>query len=264
MKKFFVIGNPINHSLSPQLHNHWLKKNQINAVYDKKKLTNEDLRNFFFKIKKNEISGANVTVPFKQKVISYLDELSIEAEKTQSVNTVYLKNNKIIGHNTDISGFELAIKNTKYNIEKKEILILGAGGVVPSIIYALINMKAHSVTLSNRTKVKAENLKNLFRNLKVVDWGEIPNFDMVINATSIGLEKNQKLNLDFSKIGSGKFFYDVIYNPKETNFLEIGKNLGNETENGKNMFIFQAAQSFKIWHGIQPEIDLEVNELLDK
>ena len=131
MKKFFVIGNPIDHSLSPQLHNYWLKKNQINAVYDKKKLTDEDLKNFFLKIKKNEIGGANVTVPFKQKVISYLDELSVEAEKTQSVNTVYLKNSKIIGHNTDISGFELAIKNAKYNIEKKEILILGAGGVLP-------------------------------------------------------------------------------------------------------------------------------------
>ena len=99
--------------------------------------------------------------------------------------------------------------------------------------------------------------------VEVIDWGEIKEFDMVINATSIGLKNDQNLDQDFSKVGSEKFFYDLIYNPKETNFLKIGKKFGNKTENGKKMFIHQAAQAFKIWHNIEPEINEEVNKLLD-
>ena len=263
MKKYFVIGNPVNHSLSPKLHNHWLKQNNINAVYDKQELDSDDLKNLILKIKNKEISGANVTVPFKKEIISYLDKLSPEAEGTQSVNTISLDDNMITGHNTDISGFELAIKDAKYDVGGKKILILGAGGVVPSIIFALNKMNASKITLCNRTKSKAENLKNLFNDLNIMEWGQLPNFNMIINATSIGLNNNDLINLDFSKIEKGKFFYDVIYNPKETNFLKIAKKLGNETENGKKMFIYQAAAAFKIWHGVLPEIDEKVNNLLD-
>ena len=97
----------------------------------------------------------------------------------------------------------------------------------------------------------------------MVEWGEMPEFDMIINATSVGLNNDDNFNLDFSKIGKNKIFYDVIYNPKETNFLKQGKDLGNKTENGKKMFIFQAAEAFKIWHDIRPEINEEVNNLLD-
>ena len=264
MRKYLVIGNPITHSLSPELHNYWIKENGIDGVYNKKQLNENDLKEFFLKIKNKEISGANITVPFKKVVISYVDRLSFEAEKTQSVNTVYLKNDKIIGHNTDIDGFELAIKDANYDVEGKKVLILGAGGVVPSIIFALYKMKVLSVTISNRTKSKAENLKSLFNDLKIVDWGEASNFDMIINATSIGLKKEDKLDLDLSKFKNSEFFYDVIYNPKETNFLKDGKKLGKKTENGKKMFIYQAAKAFKIWHGIEPKINEQVIGLLDK
>ena len=264
MRKYLVIGNPIIHSLSPELHNYWIKENGIDGVYNKKKLNENDLKEFFLKIKNKEINGANITVPFKRDVISYLDELSLEAEKTQSVNTVYLKDDKIIGHNTDIDGFELAMKNVDYDVEGKKVLILGAGGVVPSIIFALYKMKVLSVTISNRTKTRAENLKNLFNDLEIVDWGKASNFDMIINATSIGLKKEDKLNLDLSKLQDSEFFYDVIYNPKETNFLKDGKNLGKITENGKKMFIYQAAKAFKIWHGIDPKINEQVIGMLDK
>ena len=131
MKEYLVIGNPITHSLSPELHNYWMRENGINGIYDKKKLNENDLNEFFLKIRNKEINGANITVPFKRDVIPYLDQLSFESEKTQSVNTVYLKNDKIIGHNTDIDGFELAIKDTNYDVKGKKVLILGAGGVVP-------------------------------------------------------------------------------------------------------------------------------------
>jgi shikimate dehydrogenase len=263
MKKYLVIGNPIEHSLSPKLQNYWIKNHNIDAIYEKEKLNEDELEKLFLNIRDKKINGANVTVPFKKTVIPFLDKLSVEAESTQAVNTIYLKNDKIIGHNTDIDGFELGIKKINYDISNKKIFILGAGGVVPSIIYALNKMKVSEISIANRTREKAENLKNLFDNLKIVEWGEIPDFNMIINATSIGLEKDDKINLNFSSIGKNKFFYDVIYNPKETNFLKTGKKLGNATENGKLMFIYQAISAFNIWHGVRPMLNDEVIKLLD-
>ena len=263
MKKYLVIGNPIDHSWSPKLHNHWIKNNNINAIYEKRKLNVDEIENLILQVKKKKLNGMNVTVHFKKAVIPYLDKLSLEAESTQSVNTIYLENNKVVGHNTDVRGFELGINNLKFKIKGKKILILGAGGVVSSIIFALNKMKVSEITISNRTKDKAESLKNFFKNLKVTDWGVIPEFDMIINATSVGLNKDDQINLDLSKVGKDKFFYDIIYNPKETNFLKTGKRMGNETENGKLMFIYQAFTAFKVWHGVEPKINNEVIKLLD-
>ena len=228
----------------------------------KKKLENNEIENLIIDLKKENINGINVTVPFKKEVIPYLDKLSIEASKTQSVNTIYLEGDKAVGHNTDIEGFELAIKNLKMNFKNKTVLLLGAGGVVPSLIFSLLEMKVSEIFLSNRTKTKADQLKKLFRNIEVINWGKIPDVDVIINATSLGLNNDDKFNLNFSKI-KNKLFYDVIYNPKETEFLKNGKKLGNITENGKMMFIYQAQLAFKIWHNILPEIDEEIVKLLD-
>ena len=154
MKKFLVIGNPIEHSLSPELHNYWIKKNNINAIYEKQKLNEDQLEQYISKVRDKKIDGINVTVPFKKTIIPYLDELSTEAKSTQSVNTIYQKDNKIVGHNTDIFGFGTSIQKTEYDLKNKEVLILGAGGVVPSIIFSLIKMKVSRITISNRTKKK--------------------------------------------------------------------------------------------------------------
>ena len=263
MKKFVVIGNPIEHSLSPILHNFWIKNNSIDAIYEKQKLNEDELEQQILQVKEKKISGINVTVPFKKTIIPFLDELSIEAESTQSVNTIYLRDNKVIGHNTDIFGFETSIKKLKYNLTNKEVLILGAGGVVPSIIFALNKMKISKIKISNRTKDKAENLKTLFKNIEIIEWGEVPNVDMIINATSLGLKKEDKINLDFSLISKNGFFYDVIYNPRETNFLKTGESLGCTTLNGKLMFIYQALLAFNIWHKLEPNVDENVIKLLD-
>ena len=262
MKKFLVIGNPIDHSLSPKLHNFWLKKNNINAIYDRKKTNEKDLQSIISEIKEKKINGINVTVPFKKTVIPYLDKLSLEAEQTQSVNTINLTDGNLVGHNTDIVGFTRSIKKLNFNVEGKKVFILGAGGVVPSIIFALKKMNVSQIVISNRTKKKAEDLKSQFDNLEVLDWGDIIDFDIIINATSLGLNK-ETINLDFSKSGKNKLFYDVIYNPMETNFLKVAKKLGNKTENGKLMFVFQAFEAFKLWHGIEPEINNEVLEILN-
>ena len=262
MKKYFVIGNPIDHSLSPKLHNHWLKKNNINAIYDKIKLEENEIKNFIQDIKQQKIIGCNVTVPFKKSVIPFLDKLSLAAEQTQSVNTIVSDDGYLVGHNTDIDGFDASIKKLNFNMKGKKILILGAGGVVPSIVFALKNMDVSEIVVSNRTIDKAENLKNLFDNLKVIEWGNLPNFDVVINATSLGL-KNETINLDFSSVGKNKLFYDVIYNPVQTNFLKKGKELGNLIENGKNMFIYQALEAFKLWHKIDPKVNEDTFKLLE-
>ena len=263
MKKYLVIGNPIEHSLSPKLHNYWIKNHNIDAVYHKKLVNEDDIKAIISEIKNEKISGINVTVPFKKSVIPFIDDLSPEANEAQSVNTISLEGGRVIGHNTDIAGFELGLRHFKYDVKDKKVLILGSGGVVSSMIIALNKMKVSSIILSNRTRKKAEDLKKSFKNLNVVDWGDIPNFDMIINATSIGLNEHDEIKLEYSKIGPNKFFYDVIYNPQHTNFLNKAKEYGNKTENGKMMFIYQAHQAFTIWHKLMPEINDETIKLLD-
>jgi len=262
MKRYLVIGNPIDHSLSPKLHNYWIKKNKINATYDKKKLNEIDIKSIISEVRNGKIDGLNVTIPFKKKIIPFLDQLSSEANEAQSVNTVYKENDKIIGHNTDTIGFELALRSINYEMKDKKIFILGAGGVVSPIILALKKMEVFKIILSNRTKEKAEEIKKIFSDLEIVNWGETPNFDVIINATSLGLKKEDEIKLDYTGIGSNKLFYDVIYNPNETKFLSKAKQFGNKIENGKMMFIYQAHQAFTIWHKIMPKIDDETTKLL--
>ena len=264
MKKFLVIGNPIEHSLSPKLHNYWMKKNNINAIYEKKNIEVSQLKSIINKLRTEELDGVNVTVPYKKSVIKFIDKLSEESEKTQSVNTIYKQNNEIIGHNTDIAGFELSLRNCKFNVNKKNILILGSGGVVPSIVFALRRMKSGKITVSNRTKSKAEDIKKLFNEINVVEWGNLTNFDMIINATSLGLREDDKIDIDFNNIKSGKFFYDVIYNPPETNFLKRAREHGHLVENGKYMFIYQAHQAFTIWHNKMPNINKETIKVINE
>ena len=115
--------------------------------------------------------------------------------------------------------------------------------------------------LAIEPKKKAEDLKLHFLNLDLLDWGDMVDFDIIINATSLGLNK-ESISLDFSRYGNNKLFYDVIYNPEETNFLKEGKKLGNKTENGKLMFVYQALEAFKLWHGIEPSVNSETLEIL--
>ena len=124
-------------------------------------------------------------------------------------------------------------------------------------------MNVLEINISNRTRQKAEKLMENFEDLNILNWGDMTEFDVVINATSLGLN-NEFINLDFSNFEKNKLFYDVIYNPQETEFLKIGRKLGNKTENGTKMFIYQALGAFKIWHGISPQINNEVIELLKK
>jgi shikimate dehydrogenase len=262
-KKFLVIGNPIDHTLSPKLHNYWITKYKINAAYEKKLLNNSEIEGLISSIREERIHGINVTVPFKKMVIPFLDELSEEAKTSQSVNTIYKKGNRVIGDNTDIEGFKLSLEKTAQEIKNKKILILGAGGVVPSIIIALKKMQTKKIYLSNRTELKALELKKNFPEIEIIKWGETLDFDIIINATSIGLKEEDEININYQQISKNKFFYDVIYNPPETNFLKNAKKYGGLAKNGKMMFIYQAQKAFFIWHKVVPEVDNETINLLD-
>ncbi|RZO49991.1 MAG: shikimate dehydrogenase [Candidatus Pelagibacterales bacterium] len=261
MKKYLVIGNPIEHSLSPKLHNHWFKKSNIDASYEKKKLNEDNIKEVISEIKNGKIDGINVTVPFKNSVIYFLDELTPVANITKSVNTIFKKGSKIIGDNTDVEGFRKSLKYFNYDVRNKTVFILGAGGVVPSIILALKELSVSKILLSNRTEKKATDLKKIHSDLEILPWGQNTDFDMIINATSLGLKSSDEIELDFPKTIRNKFFYDVIYNPAKTNFLLKGEKLGNKIANGKMMFIYQAQLAFKIWHNVLPKID---NNLLDE
>ena len=262
MKKFLVIGNPIDHSLSPKLHNYWIKKNGLESIYGKLAVKGHELAELCNNLRQGELDGINVTVPFKKAIIPHVDVLNGHALRTNSINTISVDNGYLIGHNTDIEGFEISIKKSNYDVSNKNIIILGAGGVVPSIIYALKRMNAGKIILSNRTREKAEELKKLYKDLIILDWGELIEFDMIINATSIGLNENDNFEIDFTNVGNNKFFYDVIYNPSETNFLKNAKLNGNRTENGRMMFIYQAHQSFALWNKILPKIDEDTIKIL--
>ena len=163
-------------------------------------------------------------------------------------------NDNLVGHNTDINGFKKAIQNLNFNIKNKKIFILGAGGVVPSIIFSLIRMNVSEIIISNRTRQKADDLKSHFKNLNVIDWGSIPNFDVIINATSLGL-KNEVINLNFSQVGEKKLFFDENYNPSLTSFLKEGKKFGNLCENGKLMFIYKQIHLNYGWYRTKNNIE---------
>ena len=255
MRKYYVIGNPIDHSISPKIHNYWFKENNIKAVYEKMKLSENELGGFVKKIRNNEIDGINVTVPFKEKIIKFVDELTNEAKEANSVNTIYLSDNKIIGHNTDIVGFYLSLQEKKIDFKKNKTLILGSGGVTPSIIIALKRLGAENITITNRTKEKALKLKERFNDLEILEWGKGIDAKIVINTTSLGLNEKDNIELDQKIYSPNSFFYDLIYKPSETNFLKKARGEMCMVQNGLMMFIYQASEAFKTWHKINPKIN---------
>ena len=268
MKKYLVIGNPIEHSLSPLIHNYWMRKHRlIESIYEKQKVEVKDLKNIVNRVRNEELKGVNVTVPFKNEIIPFLDRLDGIAKGTLSVNTLCKVKNEVWGYNTDVGGFDDSLINQNIECYNKDIFIIGAGGVTSSIIYNL-SSTANKIFITNRTKEKALQLKkkDLTGKIEIIDWGQTPEIcDLVINTTSVGLTKNENLGLDFKKYENNKdvLFYDIIYNPKETNFLKDAKLRGNKVMNGKMMFLNQARIAFQIWTGVAVEIDDEVIKLLD-
>tara|TARA_B100000614_G_scaffold161607_1_gene143927 strand:- start:66 stop:887 length:822 start_codon:yes stop_codon:yes gene_type:complete len=266
-KKFGIIGSPIKHSLSPVLHEYWFEKYKIDAKYSIFDIQSSDLKKIIEKIRKKEISGINVTLPYKQKIVSHTDILINDAELTSSVNTVYLDQNEtIIGENTDVFGLQAAYLKELDNISKKKALVIGAGGVSPSVILSLQKSGIKDIFIINRTKEKCIFLKKKFKDLKILEWSnlkdEIRNFDIIINATSLGLKNGKDFNFNFENTRQNLIYIDTIYNPLETKTLKYLKEKDIKVFNGLDMFIYQGQKAFYLWNKINPEIDQKLIELL--
>ena len=269
MKKLFgIIGNPINHSLSPILHNYWFKKYKINANYEIIEASENNLHEIIKKVRDGIFSGINVTLPFKQKIINYVDENINDANLTGSVNTVFLDNNKIIGENTDVFGLQAAYLKEIDNSSKKKALVLGAGGVSPSVILSIKKSGIKHISITNRTNEKCIFLKKRFNFLNIIPWekiqNEIKNFDLIVNATSLGLKDGKDFNFTFLNTKNDLIYIDTIYNPLETKTFKFLKENGKKVFNGLDMFIYQGQKSFYLWNKINPEIDNELIQLLNK
>jgi shikimate dehydrogenase len=267
-KKFVVIGNPIKHSLSPFLHNYWFKKLKLNCEYKKLKINHSGIKNILKKVRREKIEGLNVTIPFKSRVIKFLNILKGDALKTLSVNTVYLEKKKLVGDNTDVYGFSYGIlKQVKTKI--KVAGIIGAGGVTPSIILSLIKSGVKKIYITNRTFSKLKPLKKKFGKIvRPVRWNEYPKVfgeaQILINATSLGLLGYKELRFDFNIFNKKINVVDIVYNPENTRFLKDAKKYGHRTFTGLNMFIYQAQRAFFIWNKKKPEVNNDIYKKLRK
>ena len=248
-KNFAIIGNPIKHSLSPILHKYWFKKYDIDADYSIIEVVDKELPELIKKIKQGNYSGINVTLPFKQKIINHIDKVVNDAELTGSVNTIFLDNDKtVIGENTDVYGLQAAYLKEIDNSSNKKALVIGAGGVSPSVILSIKKSGIRNISITNRTKEKCIFLKKKFNFLNIISWEDlktqIKNFDIIINATSLGLKNGDDFNFNFSNTKNEVIYIDTIYNPLETKTFKHLKEEGRRVFNGLDMFIYQGQKSF--------------------
>mgnify|MGYP001157424228 FL=1 len=266
-KKFGIIGNPIKHSLSPVLHNYWFKKYKIDATYSILEVNDNQLPEITERIRGKDLIGVNITLPYKQKIVPLLDVLVNEAEVTSSVNTIYLNNQEaVVGENTDVFGLQAAYLKEVNNTLNKKALVIGAGGVSPSVILSFQKSGIRDISIANRTLEKCLFLKKKFPKLNIIEWKnlkhEIEKFDIIVNATSLGLKNGENFEFDFENTKENLIFIDTIYNPLETKTFKYLKEKNMKVYNGLDMFIYQGQKAFYLWNKINPEIDQNLVDLL--
>ena len=266
-KNFGIIGSPIKHSLSPLLHNYWFKKYNLNANYSIIEAEEKDLPDIIKKIKDKTLSGINVTLPYKQKIINHLDKIINDAETTGSVNTLMLDPEGLtVGENTDVFGLQAAYLKEIENGFNKKALVIGAGGVSPSVIYSLQKSGVKNISIINRTQEKCLFLKKKYNYLNVLSWknlkSEIGKHEIIINATSLGLKGGKDFDFNFDKCKSNTIYIDTIYNPLKTKTFKYLEEKEIKVFNGLDMFIYQGQKSFYLWNKINPEIDDDLVNLL--
>ena len=281
MNKLFVVGNPIKHSLSPEIHNFWMKKYKIKGTYEKLELNTEiekfkrQKKGLIQRIRQGEVRGVNITVPFKQKFNDVIDKLDNSAKYTKAINTIYKENNKIIGANTDGVGFCRSLLEDFEFVIPSTIFILGAGGAVYGILSELLKYKPKIVYLCNRTRNKAEVLANHFSKINLSEETKIvvddisfnPPSDvkLFINASYIGMQDNFDIKEYFRNLSIECFVYDINYNKNLTIFNLMARKIGIgnlRNVNGKHMLVRQAAESFTKWFGVKI-VKADIEEVLN-
>ena len=264
-KKAFVIGNPIEHSLSPALHGLWLKELGINGKYEAIDCPPRYLAKTIKKLAEDGYQGGNVTIPHKEKVMLLCDEIDDLAKQVGAVNTLEFKNGKIIGRNTDVEGFINNVSRETFSPQGKKALILGAGGAARAVILGLQNAGC-DITISNRTLAKAQKLATEF-GCEILEWqdrNELSKFDILVNTTSLGMENGPPLEINLDLLPKSALVTDIVYNPQKTELLSQAEKLGLNIVEGLGMLIYQAVAGFEIWFGQKPNVSRETFKYLQK
>lgn len=268
-----LIGDPIEKSLSPDIHNLSFSNNSENGVYLAFQVKKNELKNAVESIKALKIKGFNVTIPHKVEIIKYLDELDFEAETLGAVNTVKNENGKLKGYNTDGRGFIELLNQNNFIPIGKEILVIGAGGAARAIVMLLAKEKAKKIVILNRTEKKAVELKEevgkLFKetiiDVKVDDYKK---FDLVINTTSVGMHPNiEDIPMEVKLLDENCVVCDIIYKPLETKLLKEAESRGLKTIKGLGMLINQALLSEEIWLNrkiIREDIEEKLSKIIEE
>lgn len=255
MKKLAVIGYPISHSYSPRMHNFISEKMNLPYNYTAIEVLPGSVKEAVQKMLADGICGFNVTAPHKFEIMECLDEISDDAKRYGSVNTVVKRDGKLYGYNTDAEGFYLSLLHQGINPQKKHILILGAGGAAQPVALNLAEKGIATLTVVNRTQEKAERLKEYIKSCidyEIETHIKRKHYDIVINCTSLGMGKNKDLSpmSDMSVIDENSVCVDMIYNPEETVFLKNAKRIGAKTVNGLGMLIFQGILAYRLFTGV--------------
>lgn len=258
-----IFGYPLKHTLSPVMQEAAFRKLNIPAFY----LPFEIKRNEISKLLRNKrkiiLDGFNVTVPYKELMFKQVDKVSPEAKAVGAVNTVKVKNGKLHGFNTDIYGFSRSLKTDgKFNPKGKKAVVLGAGGAAKSVVYSLVKGGASAVSVGDLVAAKAKSLVQRFTKLRKACGlrtflpeqdnvkNELADTDLFVNATPVGLKKNDPLLVPKSAFPKKKIVvYDLIYNPETTKLLRTARACGHRTVNGLGMLLYQGAEAFRIWTG---------------
>ncbi|MGQ9800603.1 MAG: shikimate dehydrogenase [Candidatus Saccharicenans sp.] len=256
-----IIGNPVEHSISPTLFNYLFKRKSINLNYLPIKIAAENLGNFIKWFRNSGMLGLNVTIPFKESIYELLDQVEEPANKIKAVNTIHLVNGHLYGFNTDYYGFSESTK--EFRSEIRQVLILGGGGAARAVLFSIASRSCQKIFLAERTAEKRKTLRKDFKdlqNLEIFEWNEayiikrLKQADLVINTTPLGLAGvSDSFPLKPDLPLENKIFYDLIYQPAITPFLKIGLEGGARIKNGLEMLIIQAMKSLEIWTGIKTE-----------
>jgi len=260
-----VIGSPIAHSRSPQLHAHWLRTLGIRGHYIPMDVAEEDLETVLRTLPKAGFVGVNITVPHKERALAIADLVTDRATIIGAANTlVFRKDGQIQADNTDGYGFIENLRQGAPDWDPKAgpAAVLGAGGAARAVIAALLDVGVPEILLSNRTRVRAEALRQDFgRKLTVVEWVQAGNSlehaATVVNTTSLGMVGQSQLRVPLDGLQKGALVTDLVYAPLKTRLLEEAERMGCVTVDGLGMLLHQAVPGFERWFGTRPEVDAE-------
>ena len=269
MKGACVIGWPIGHSRSPLIHNYWLKKHGIDAVYEIQPVEAHKVVEFVSSLPTSKFIGCNVTIPYKETVFEAVGVVDQIARRLGAVNTVYLRDNEICGTNTDGEGFIASLSHSypAFRLENKTAIVIGAGGAAKAIIGALLDGGVGRIGIINRTRTRIHNLQKqfgsrVFEITGTITDNELKNCELLVNTTSLGMGGQSSLELDIQNLNSNALVADIVYTPLETAFLRRAGDRGNPTLGGLGMLLHQAVRGFELWFGVKPEATAELYELV--